>query len=114
MKQILKMSELFGSEIPTRMSLENFAKKLSCENEYLLDMTGIEMISRSAADELYNLTLRKEIYVEVTSMESFVQKMYDVVKISRFTPRKHSSNDIKIIRCKDIETLNRELAQLCI
>ena len=56
MKQFVKMKDISGEAIHTRLVVEQFRDTLSADNEYLIDMDGVERISRSAADELYNLT----------------------------------------------------------
>ena len=56
MKQIIKIQEQYGTELHTRQMMERLAASLNPGNAYLLDMRGVEQISRSAADELYNLT----------------------------------------------------------
>lgn len=70
----------------------------------MFDMSGINMISRSAADELYNITLSH--HVEIVHMTPFVQQMYDAVKLGRFQPRQHLSNDVEFIECTDLRLLS--------
>lgn len=101
MKHIIKMTERYGKELRTRQLIEQFAATLNTEDEYLLDMTDIEVISRSAADELYNLT--HDMNVEVINMCSFVQRMYDAVTLGRFKPRELRQSGTPIVQCKTID-----------
>lgn len=78
MKQIINIQEQYGAELHTRQMMERLAASLSPENEYLLDMEGVEQISRSAADELYNLT-HSEMHVDLINLEPFVEKMLSAV-----------------------------------
>lgn len=105
MKHILKIAEIIGTEFRTRKLVEELSAYLKIEDEYLFDMSGIELISRSAADELYNLTHKYK--VEIVHMTSFVQQMYDAVMIGRFTPRNHIDNDVTFVKCKDMSDLHK-------
>lgn len=107
MKSIIKIAEKIGSEINTRRMVEIFEKELSHENEYLFDMSGVSFISRSAADEFFNIAY--DFRVVLANMEPFVKKMMDVVSIGRFTPRKYDKKRLKVIHCDDMETLSKYL-----
>ncbi|MGM9809849.1 MAG: hypothetical protein ACI30J_03145 [Paludibacteraceae bacterium] len=103
MKQILHLKELYGSQIRTRQLVEQLAQTLNESNQYLLDMEGVEVLSRSAADEL--CTIKQRGNIEIVNASSFVQKMLDVVTISRFLPRQRQENGYtQIIECKTIES----------
>lgn len=103
MKQILHLKELYGSQIRTRQLVEQLAQTLNENNQYLLDMEGVEVLSRSAADEL--CTIKQRGNIEIVNASSFVQKMLDVVTISRFLPRQRQEKGYtQIIECKTIES----------
>lgn len=87
--------------------VERLVTSLNPQDSYLMDMQGVEQISRSAADELYNLT-HSEIDVNLINIEPFVEKMLSAVTISRFLPRQHS-DDIPIIHCPTIESVREQL-----
>lgn len=53
MKHIIKISDIIGTEVRTRFSLNPLKAELKEGDEYLIDMQDVKMISRSAADELY-------------------------------------------------------------
>ena len=108
MKQIINIQEQFGAELHTRQMLERLTKSLQANNEYLLDMSGVEQISRSAADELYNLT-HSDIRVDLINLEPFVEKMLSVVIKSRFLPRQHTADDMPIIHCETIASVQQQL-----
>jgi len=82
--------------------MEEFAQTLVPENEYLLDFAGVEQISRSSADELYNITIDHKS-VRIINMSVFVQKMFDAVVMSRFQPRKRQPSTTEIIHCDTME-----------
>lgn len=111
MKQIIKMVELYGAELRTRAMMEQFAKSLLPENSYLIDMAGVTSISRSAADELYNIT-HDSRNVEMINLTPFVQKMVDAVILSRFQPRQLRQNQTPITYCPDVESLKKALSSI--
>ncbi len=108
MKQIIKILEQYGAELHTRQMMERLASSLELNNEYLLDMSGVEQISRSAADELYNI-MHGSIPVEVINLEPFVEKMLSAVIKGRFLPRQRTTNATPIIHCATIESVQQQL-----
>lgn len=97
------MYEHFGGELHTRQMMEHLASSINQEDEYLLDMKGIKQISRSAADELYNLT-HGEKRVDVINMEPLVGQMLSAVTLGRFLPRKHNPTDLSIVHFQTVQS----------
>lgn len=95
------MQERYGRELHTRQMIERLSDSLNAEDDYLLDMCGIKQISRSAADELYNLTHGSK-RVEMINLEPFVEKMLSAVTLGRFLPRQRLSSDLPIVECQTI------------
>lgn len=108
MKNILKLQKIYGTQIRTRMSMERLRTMLQPQDEYLLDLAGIEFISRSAADELYNI-LHQGYNAEIVHAEPFVQKMLDAVTMGRFLPRQRPATSMPIIYCPTIESVQQQL-----
>ena len=108
MKQVINMMEKYGKELHTRQMVERLSSSMNAEDDYLLDMRGIEQISRSAADELYNLTHGPK-RVEIINIEPFVEKMLSAVTLGRFLPRRRTSTDLPIIECQTIGQVTQQL-----
>ena len=108
MKHILKLQEIYGTHIRTRMSMERLRTMLQPQDEYLLDLVGIDFISRSAADELYNI-VHHGGNMEIVHAEPFVQKMLDAVTIGRFLPRQRPATSMPIIHCPTIDSVRQQL-----
>lgn len=104
MKHLLNIASQFCTEFRTRSLVERLGASLVSGDEYMFDMSGIEMISRSAADELYNITMSH--HVEIIHMTPFVQQMYDAVKLGRFQPRQHLNGDVEFIHCPDLPSFS--------
>jgi len=107
MKYILNLQERFGSEMRTRLLMERLTESLCKDDEYLLDFQGIDHISRSAADELYNL-LHSDMHIDVINMSPFVQKMLDAVTLGRFQPRQRPAST-PIIHCTTLQNVTNAL-----
>ena len=110
MKHIIKLSDLIGSEIRTRFSLDALKAKLNENDEYLVDLENVNMISRSAADELFIIT--HQYKVTLVHLSQFVRQMIDVVAVGRFSPRKYDATDATFINCDTMESLRTELQKL--
>lgn len=111
MKHIIRIADLYGPQIQTRRIMEQLGKSIVAEDEYLFDMQNVEIISRSAADELYNIK-QSHHNVEIIHMSSFVQKMYDAVVLGRFQPRLHDSNSSPIIYCPNLQSVINVLSSI--
>lgn len=111
MKQVLLLKDKLGVEIRTRIIIERLSKELNSNTEYLFDMSGVEFISRSAADELFNL-IDERGHIILVNMCSFVQKMFDAVALSRFANRNLSITDVPVTYCEDIDSLSRCLKSI--
>ena len=101
------MMEKYGKELHTRQMVERLSASMNVEDDYLLDMRGIEQISRSAADELYNLTHGPR-RVEIINIEPFVEKMLSAVTLGRFLPRRRTPTDLPIIECQTIGQVTQQ------
>lgn len=111
MKQIIKISDKCGTELRTRIMMEQLADSFEADNQYLLDMNGVSSISRSAADELYNIIHDRQ-NVEMINLSPFVQKMFDAVVLSRFQPRQLRKGQTPIIYCQDADSFKNELMKI--
>lgn len=108
MKHIINIQEQYGVELHTRQMIERLAASLVPNDSYLLDMKGVQQISRSAADEIYNLT-HGTMHVEIINLEPLVEKMISAVTKGRFLPREHDAGDIPIVHCDTIGSVLQQL-----
>jgi len=56
MEKIIKLAEVISTDIRSRANAEILKNQISSGNDIMLDFEGVTFISRSFADELYNLT----------------------------------------------------------
>lgn len=95
MKTIM-IKDIIGSEVRSRSSIKHIRKAMDGnENTFIVDMNGVDFISRSSADELYNLTLDvKEMHI-INTIDT-VKKMIDVVWDGRKAKRIRNKENIEI------------------
>ena len=108
MKQIINIFERYGAGLHTRQMIQKLSASLNLEDDYLIDMRGIQQISRSAADELYNLT-HSQKRVELINIEPFVEKMLSAVTLGRFLPRRRTATELPIVDCQTINQATQQL-----
>lgn len=111
MKQVLFIKDKLGIEIRTRITIERLSKELNADSDYLFDMSGVEFISRSAADEIYNL-IEERGHIILVNMTNFVQKMFDAVVVGRFAKRNLRVTDVPVTYCEDMDSLSRCLQSI--
>lgn len=111
MKQVLLLKDKLGIEIRTRVIIERLSTELNDDSDYLFDMAGVEFISRSAADELFNL-IEERGHIILVNMTNFVQKMFDAVAVSRFAKRNLCVTDVPVTYCEDMDSLSRCLQSI--
>lgn len=106
MKRI-KISILIGTDIRTRNFFrQDINRILEREKEALLDFSNVKFVSRSVADEIYNILLDYP-RVRVCRLEGDVAMMYSIVRHSRLTKRKFEPANIPIVTLKTMDDLMR-------
>ena len=103
MKRIVLFS-LFGSNIRSRSNVERIATMVDCKETFVLDMSGVEFVSRSVADELCSISER--FHTEIQNSSGIVAKMLDVVSNSRKQKRVRSDENLEIKNFKDFKALS--------
>lgn len=107
MKHIINILATYGAELRTRALIERMSATFVEGDEYLLDMAGVQLVSRSAADEIFNITRSKKVIL--VHVGEFVQQMLDAVSVGRFSERRHASTDVQFIKCPNRAALSSYL-----
>ncbi len=76
------LKKLVGAEARTRSLVSKIRRLIENKEPYIIDMSGVEFISRSFADELYNLEIDND-NIKFANRSKHVAKMMEVVKKSR-------------------------------
>lgn len=101
---MLDIKTYTGEYILSRINFRKICSEIS--DSTVLDFKGIVFITRSVADELCELIERNK-KITVTGMNPIVSQMYQIVRISRTTPRQHELSEGLITYCKDMEDVKR-------
>jgi hypothetical protein len=109
MEKIIKLAEVISTDIRSRANAEILKNQISSGNDIMLDFEGVTFISRSFADELYNLTEHVNANVGMCNMCPLVKNMLAAVADGRSKKRVHNVTDDDIYICNDMESLSRIL-----
>ena len=111
-------NSIISSHLPLGEIREGYSTILQNTNYYpyggmtsISTGQGVQQISRSAADELYNLT-HSNMHVDIINLEPFVEKMLSAVTKGRFLPRQHTAGDMPIVHCSTIRNVLQQLGSL--
>ena len=108
----IKFKNIFGSEIRSRNAIDAIVSKMKDpQDDYIFDMDGITFISRSFADELYNLKMNYDKVMFVNRSNNVCQMM-DVVWKGRQTSRVREQGYIEVENKKKIEDFKNFLMSL--
>ncbi len=111
MKQIIKLQDIFSTDLFTRSrasELRNFI--IDEADEVVLDFAGVGFMSRSFADEVCNMIddLKNKVFT-LTGQNNDVATMMTKVREGRSRERKRGVGNAKMYEFKDIESLSRFL-----
>nr|WP_308570728.1 hypothetical protein [uncultured Prevotella sp.] len=106
MKVVIKIKNLIGTEVRSRISAGILRKQLDCTHAHSIDMEGVTFISRPFADELYNISLDYGD-IHFLNMNDNVRKMKDTVWTSRNSIRKRSKVEGTIEDISTVEDLSK-------
>lgn len=106
MENIIKVKEKIGKQVTVRYNLRQLKPHLS--DNTVLDFAGVMFISRSVADELYNL---KESYrgIRYENMDEHVGSMFKTVGLSRSKKREFRDIPMTVHYCPTFDDLKRAL-----
>lgn len=117
MKHYIKIAELIGTDIRSRNNAKRILEVINTDDEYTLDFTSVEFMSRSFTDELCNIIdYNNNVTIDEVTMERQIEDIYTIVNRgstyilciildSTFTPHyKNKSNLLLSFTKKSRET----------
>jgi len=112
MNTIVKIAELIGTDIRLRANAIILRSAIDgVEGNIILDFAGVVFVSRSFADELYNVMGEyKEISLKNTS--GIVASMIDAVKQGRNSKRVFKESNSEIKEFDDMSSLSSFLSTI--
>lgn len=106
METNIKLFEIYEVKIlALRQNIRALSRKMDLTHTYTLDFDGIEFISRSATDEVFNL--ENEGYkIKLQNVSKDIEEMFKVVKEGRERPRNlQEKGNGEVINCETFEQL---------
>mgnify|MGYP006956241582 CR=1 FL=1 len=103
----VSLYELIGGSIRSRSNIKRLIENVDWENNYLLDFSNVQFMSRAFSDELYNFLKRHaNVVINEETMSKDVCAIDKAVRSSREGKRKRSENSGDIIILNTIEEVS--------
>lgn len=103
----VSLYELIGGSIRSRSNIKRLIENIDCNNNYLLDFSNVQFMSRAFSDELYNF-LKKHANVAINeqTMSKDVCAIYNAARRGREGKRKRSESSGDIIILNTVEEVS--------
>lgn len=103
-KATINIAALIGTDIRSRANANIIRAAIDGLGGADLDLSGVEFISRSFADELYNIAVDCP-GVTVSGARGIVASMLAAVEQGRSKPRRRQQDDAEVVDAHDMDTL---------
>ena len=110
MNEMIKLYDLFGTEIRSRSNTDVLREKILDCNISIIDLSQITFISRSFADELCNLSESDNI--KIYNAKGIVKNMLSIVSESRKNKRIRRTDNAEMKEFSDFKSLSNFLATI--
>lgn len=107
----IRIAEQFGIELRSRSNAARIKDLIGKNDETILDMSDVEFISRSFADEL--CCIIDEFNVKLNNVSSFVTGMMNIVSAGRKRERIRKTDNSEIVELENLEELKHFLLNEC-
>lgn len=105
MAKTIKIAEIISNDIRSRANINIIFSAIDGVKEHVvLDFTEVSFVSRSFADELYNL-INNNKNLSIINMTPFVSSMYKTVCEGRNSKRVFSTESSEIKEFEDMKSL---------
>jgi hypothetical protein len=112
METVLNISVLVSTDIRSRANANIIRSVIDgVSGKIILDFSGVTFISRSFADELYNI-LNEQDNVSLANESELVKSMLEAVSLSRKNKRVQNNNTSEIKEIDDMKSLESFLATI--
>ena len=109
---IINIASYVGKDIRTRSFFRHDIEELIKNKESVtLDFSEVTFISRSVADELYNV-LEDYPDIQVCNMEKDVKMMYCIVERGGKQPAHYETSDIEIVKLNTLDEMDKFFSSL--
>jgi hypothetical protein len=104
--KVIKLKEILGTQVRSRVCIKALKDQLFGDNRYCIDLEGVTFISRSFADELYNLSYDNG-NINFVNKSSDVEKMMKAVWDGRAKKRVRTDDKVTIENISTMEELSK-------
>ena len=112
MERTFKIAELISTDIRTRANADIIRSAVNgVKCDIILDFIGVTFISRSFADELYNV-MDEYKNITLTNEEKVVKSMLDAVSQSRRSKRNPIEDNAEMRKFDDMASLSSFLSTI--
>lgn len=106
--EVIVIKDLLGTEVRSRIPANILRKQLINNHAHIIDMKGVNFISRSFADELYNIC-QDYGHIRFLNKNDDVKKMMDAVWTGREKKRVRPNEDGTIENISTMKDLSKFL-----
>lgn len=107
-KTIIDIAALIGTDIRSRANANIIRAAIDGLDGAVLDLSGVEFVSRSFADELYNI-ITDNPTVRTEGAHGIVASMLATVEQGRSKPRHMERDDAEVVDALDMDSLTHLL-----
>lgn len=100
---VLNIVSFLGADIRTRSRIFEIVVRMNDPASYILDLSGVEFISRSFADELISLIEQPNKKISLINASSEVNDLLRVVKSGRNATHSESTINMSVKELSDMK-----------
>lgn len=111
MATIIKVASILGKDLRTRAFFHRDILRLTStiSGEIVLDFSNVIFISRSVADEIFNM--QNDIpRLRLSGMHGEVEAMYRIVRNARTSKRVYPAGSIKVLHLQNLKEMSAYFA----
>lgn len=109
--EVISIKDFIGAEVRSRSNANALRKELDNNHSHTVDMEGVTFISRSFADELYNIS-HDYGHINFLNRNNTVKSMMDAVWASRKKKRIRPNKEASVEEVSTMEDLSNFLMEI--
>jgi hypothetical protein len=109
--KVIKFKDIIGTDVRSRVCIKALNDQLFGDDHYCIDLDGVTFISRSFADELYNISNGKS-NITFVNKSTDVDNMMKMVWKGRAKKRVRKSENATIENISNMEDLSKFLLSI--
>ena len=89
---VLSIRSILGADIRTRSRISEVISRMDTAHDYVIDLSGVEFISRSFADELLSFVDHSPKHPAIVNASREISEMLEIVRLGRNSKFSASNN----------------------